>query len=69
MLQGILTVNFLSADFLKRGKFDEKNYLLSVFSLLSNNRELLQATFLRHGRKPEVSISPARKVVSPRFSN
>ena len=33
------------------------------------NRELKHATFLSHGRQPEVNISHARTVVSPRFSN
>ena len=32
-------------------------------------RELKHATFLSHGRQPEVNISHARTVVSPRFSN
>ena len=34
-----------------------------------NNRELKHATFLSHGRTPEVIISHARTVVSLRFSN
>ena len=33
------------------------------------NRELKHATFLRHGRQPEVNISRARTVVFSRFSN
>ena len=32
-------------------------------------RELKHATFLRHGRQPEVNISHARTVVFSRFSN
>ena len=32
-------------------------------------RELEHATFLSHGWQMEVNISPARTVVSPRFSN
>ena len=32
-------------------------------------RELKHATFLSHGRQPEVNISHARTVVFPRFSN
>ena len=32
-------------------------------------RELKHATFLNHGLQPEVNISHARTVVSPRFSN
>ena len=34
-----------------------------------DNRELKHATFLRHGRQPEVNISHARTVVFSRFSN
>ena len=33
------------------------------------SRELKHATFLSHGRQPEVNISHARTVVFPRFSN
>ena len=32
-------------------------------------RELKHATFLSHGRQPEVNNSHARTVVFPRFSN
>ena len=32
-------------------------------------RALKHATFWSHGRQPEVNISHARTVVSPRFSN
>ena len=34
-----------------------------------NSRELKHASFLRHGRQPEVNISHARTVVFSRFSN
>ena len=40
---------------------------LELCSLL--NRGLEQATFLSHGQKRDVNISPARTVVSHRFSN
>ena len=33
------------------------------------NRELKHGTFLSHGRQPEVNISHARTLVSPRFLN
>ena len=35
---------------------------------LMDDRELKQATFLNHGRKPEINISHVRTVVSLRFS-
>ena len=35
---------------------------------LFSNRELKHATFLSHGRQPEVNISHARTVVFLRFS-
>ena len=35
---------------------------------LFSNRELKHATFLSHGRQPEVNILQARTNVSPRFS-
>ena len=38
-------------------------------SVVAVNRELKHATFLSYGRTPEVSISHARTVISPRFSN
>ena len=50
-------------------------YVLQSLSVLrselitTSNRWLKQATFLNHGRQPEVNISHARTVVSPRFSN
>ena len=34
-----------------------------------NSGELKHATFLSHGRQPEVNISHARTVLFPRFSN
>ena len=39
------------------------------FALKLDNRELKHATFLSHGRQPEVNNSHARAVVFPRFSN
>ena len=42
---------------------------LSIVSCIIGIRELKHATFLSHGRQPEVNISHARKVVSLRFSN
>ena len=37
--------------------------------LISDIRELKHATFLRHPRQPEVNISHARTIATPRFSN
>ena len=41
----------------------------SSFSIYFAIRELKHATFLSHGRQPEVNNSHARAVVFPRFSN
>ena len=43
--------------------------LLNIAYTVVDNTELKQVTFLSHERKPEVNISHARTVVSPRFSN
>ena len=43
--------------------------LLHCKRILLDIRELKHATFLSHGRQPEMNISHARTVVSPRFSN
>ena len=42
--------------------------MTSVGHTLRYNRELKHATFLSHGRTPEVIILQARTLVSPRFS-
>lgn len=43
-----------------------REYLLFAQARILN-REFERATSLRHGRNPEVNISPAWAVVSPRF--
>ena len=50
----------------KKNRDQEKNDLSLSQSEFSNFdiSELKQATFLSHGRKPEVNISPARRGVS-----
>ena len=45
------------------------NRLSSMTIVIGSIRELKHATFLRHGRQPEVNISHAGTVLSPRFSN
>ena len=41
----------------------------NVQFFMAGIRELKQATFLNHGQTPEVNISHARLLVSPRFLN
>ena len=45
------------------------SYLSGRRQFVKVNRELKHATFLSHGRQPEVNILQARTLVSPRFSN
>ena len=46
-----------------------KPFVSDVKAYGLDSRELKHATFLSHGRRPEVNISHARTVESPRFSN
>ena len=56
-----------------RGVEEEMKRLLIFAAIMvkvkASNRELKHATFLSHGRQPDVDISLARTVVSLRFSN
>ena len=55
----------------KKVSFKKKKYCEHFSGRVCSiiGRELKQATFLSHGRKPEVNILHARTAVPPRFSN
>ena len=57
---------FLRFDLAEYAKEMYKSeYSTIIFPLATYNRDLKQATFLSHGRKPEVNISHARTMVYP----
>ena len=75
LVMAVLDVNSLVAHIDELWVFmssSEKDILVINEAKLNfsvENRELKHATFLSHGRQPEVNISHGRTAVSPRFSN